>query len=75
VTPRLHPAARHEIRDAAIFYAQRNQEIGDRFLDAIESTIRKIREIANRFRQLENQLYRCRVTGFPYALEFGPKEI
>jgi toxin ParE1/3/4 len=65
---RLHPAARREIRDAAIFYAQRNQAIGDRFLDAVESAIRKIRETPNRFRQLENELYQCRIKEFPYAI-------
>jgi toxin ParE1/3/4 len=68
MTSRLHPAARREIKDAAIFYAQRHQAIADRFLDAVESAVRKIRETPNRFRQLENDLYQCRVTGFPYAI-------
>jgi toxin ParE1/3/4 len=68
MTSRLHPAARREIGDAAIYYAQRNQAIADRFLDAVESAIRKIRETPTRFRQLENELYRCRVAGFPYAI-------
>ena len=68
MTSRLHSAARREIKDAVLFYAQRNQEIGDRFLDAIESAIGKIREAPNRFRQLENDLYQCRLTGFPYAI-------
>jgi toxin ParE1/3/4 len=68
MTCRLHRAARREISDAAIFYAQRSQEIGDRFLDAIESAILKIRETPDRFRQLESNLYQCRVPGFPYAI-------
>jgi toxin ParE1/3/4 len=68
MTSWLHPAARREIKDAAVFYAQRNQAIADRFLDAIESAIRTIRETPTRFRQLENELYRCRVAGFPYAI-------
>ena len=57
MTSRLHRAARPEISEAAIFYAQRSQEIGERFLDAVESTILKIRETPERFRQLEPNLY------------------
>jgi toxin ParE2 len=68
MTCRLHRAARREISEAAIFYAQRGQEIGDRFLDAIRSAILKIGETPDRFRQLEPNLYQCRVAGFPYTI-------
>jgi plasmid stabilization system protein ParE len=68
MTSRLHRAARREISEAAIFYAERSQEIGERFLDAVESAILKIRETPERFRQLEPNLYHCRVAGFPYAI-------
>src|SRR6516165_11600252 len=68
MTSRLHRAARREISEAAIFYAERSQEIGERFLDAVESAILKIRETPERFRQLEPNLFHCRVAGFPYAI-------
>ncbi len=64
----LHRAARGEIAEAATFYAQCSQGLGDRFLDATESGILKIRESPGRFRQIEQNLYQCRIAGFPYAI-------
>ena len=65
MTSRLHRAARREISEAAIFYAQRSQEIGDRFLDAVESAILKIRETPDRISATRAQplpMPRCRIS-------------
>jgi len=65
---RFHPEALAEFEDAALFYEQQSDGLGGRFVGAVESAIRSIRETPGRWPSFERDIRRRRVRVFPYVI-------
>ena len=63
---RYDSEAREEYRNAIHFYGK----AAERFFDAVESTIVKIRRTPTQFREIEPGVRVCRVPNFPYAIYY-----
>ena len=64
----FHPEALAEYQEAAAYYARCQEGLELRFIAAIESAIRQIRDAAARYSILEQDVRRCLTKVFPYAL-------
>ena len=64
----FHPEALAELEEAADFYAERQQGLGVRYLDAVHSAIRRILEDPSRCRRFDGDIRRYLVHVFPYAM-------
>lgn len=65
---RFHPEARAEFKDAALYYGQHEEGLGDRFVDAVDSAIQSIQEAPQRWPILVGDVRRRLVRVFPYAV-------
>jgi plasmid stabilization system protein ParE len=63
---RYDSEAREEYRNAIHSYGK----AAERFFDAVESTIVKIRSTPTQFREIELGVRVCRVPNFPYAIYY-----
>lgn len=70
----FHPEALDEYEQAARYYASRQQGLGQRFVLAIESAVRKAAEDPLRFRFFEQDIRRVLAKVFPYAVLFTVEE-
>ena len=68
----LHPEARQELRDAAIYYEHQEPALGYRFVDAIESGFRQIERSPFTWRCLRGDIRRFLVKTFPYGIVYAP---
>lgn len=64
----FHPAARQEFRDAVRFYDERAFGLGRKFTDEVEDAIRRICEMPAAWPMLSEDVRRCMLRRFPYAL-------
>jgi plasmid stabilization system protein ParE len=67
---RYDSEAREEYRSAIHFYGK----AAERFFEAVEASINKIREAPTQFREIEPDVRICRVHGFPYAIYYIIKD-
>lgn len=67
----FHPEALAEYEDAAAFYASCQQGLQIRFIDAVQSAIRRICEAPLRWRKFDDDIQRCLVHVFPYAVLYS----
>src|SRR5436309_3849221 len=73
---RILPAADQDIDDAALYFARDNIELGLRFYDAVDATLRKIHKHPNRHPRYEfshprlQNVRKRSVIGFPKYLVF-----
>ena len=65
---KFHPDALEEYREAAIWYANREQELGHQFIAHIEDAIHRVLETPTRWRIIDEDVRRCLVHLFPYAI-------
>ncbi len=65
---KFHPEARQEYRESVRFYEARRDELGAAFASEIESGVGRIVEAPDRWPFLEEDVRRCLVHRFPYAL-------
>lgn len=65
---RWHGEARAEVNDAASFYKEKQSGLAVRFLDSLEDALRRIERHPLAYRQVENDVRKCRVTHFPYGV-------
>lgn len=70
----FHPEALLEFEEAVQFYKQRGRNLGRRFAREIRTTIAKITATPDRWRILEEDVRRCLVRVFPYALLYTIEE-
>ena len=63
---RYDSEAREEYRNAIHFYGK----AAERFFDAVESAIERIRNAPTQFREIEPGVRVCRVPNFPYAIYY-----
>ena len=64
----FHPEALQEYSEAVKYYAERDVNLAQRFINSIEEAVFKIREFPNRYPTIEDDIRRCLVKKFPYAL-------
>jgi toxin ParE1/3/4 len=65
---KFHPGALEEYREAVIWYANREQELGHQFIAHIEDAIHRVVETPTRWRIIDEDVRRCLVHLFPYAI-------
>ena len=66
----FHPEALAEYRDAAHYYADCQPGLELRFMDCVESAIRKVVADPQRWRSFDGEVRRCLTSIFPYAVLF-----
>jgi plasmid stabilization system protein ParE len=64
----FHPEALAEYEAAAVYYAERDPRVGQRFVAAVEDTIDKILDAPTRWRVLDEDVRRCLTRVFPYGV-------
>jgi plasmid stabilization system protein ParE len=64
----FHPEALAEYEGAALHYATRDPRVAARFIEAVEDAVRRIRATPTRWRIVEQDIRRCLLRVFPYAI-------
>jgi len=64
----FHPEAAAEFEEAVQFYQQRGRKLAPRFAVEVRTAIAKIVATPDRWRILEEDVRRCLVRVFPYAV-------
>ena len=67
----FHPEALAEFRDAGRFYTGCQEGLGLRFYSCVESALKRITDDPARFRLFEDDIRRCLVHVFPYAVLYS----
>jgi plasmid stabilization system protein ParE len=68
-----HPDAEKELIEAARFYERRVAGLGDRFLREFDAAVAEIAAAPDRYRRVEDDLRRCVMRRFPYAIYYRPE--
>jgi plasmid stabilization system protein ParE len=66
----VRPEAQSNIREAAIWYEQRETGLGHRFTDEIRQSLKSITKTPRRFPIIENGVRRLLLHHFPFAVYF-----
>lgn len=64
----FHPEALEEYRQAALWYAEREPELGLQFVGSVEDTIKRVVDAPGRWRVIDEDVRRCLTHVFPYAI-------
>jgi plasmid stabilization system protein ParE len=64
----FHPDALAEYEAAALYYAERDPEVAQRFVAAVEDAIDRILDSPTRWRVLDEDVRRCLTRVFPYGV-------
>ena len=64
----LDPAAKMELREAALFYENTHKTLGQEFLDTIESAFEQIAQHPELWRLLKGRFRRYLLPRFPYGV-------
>ena len=64
----FHPEALEEYRQAALWYAEREPELGLQFIGSVEDAINRVVDSPSRWRVIEEDVRRCLTRIFPYAV-------
>ena len=74
---RFTSAALSELRQATLYYEERENGLGSVFLDEIEATLKRILGNPAAWHQLSKRTRRCRTHRFPFGLiyQIRPDEI
>ncbi len=65
---RFTSAALTELRQAIVYYEQRENGLGAAFLDEIEATVNRVLQHPAAWHQLSSRTRRCRTHRFPFGL-------
>ena len=65
---RWHGEARAEADAAAAFYHEKQPGLTQRFLDNLEEALHKIQRHPQAYRQVEDEIRKCRLAHFPYGV-------
>ncbi|HBG92171.1 MAG: plasmid stabilization protein [Nitrospirae bacterium GWF2_44_13] len=63
--------AQHEVDDAVAWYDSQSRDLGTRFLDDLDRTIRRIITFPLSCAEIEPDIRRCLLTRFPYGVIYG----
>jgi toxin ParE1/3/4 len=64
----FHPEALAEYQDAARYYANCQEGLELRYMDCVETAIRKVVAEPERWRKFDGEIRRCLTSVFPYAV-------
>ncbi len=64
----FHPEALAEYEAGALYYAERDPAVGQRFVAAVEDAIDRILDAPTRWRVLDEDVRRCLTRVFPYGV-------
>ena len=64
----FHPQALAEYEAAALYYAERDPAVAQRFVAAVEDALDRILESPTRWRVLDEDVRRCLARVFPYGV-------
>jgi len=64
----FHPAALEEYREAALWYAQREAQVAQKFVASVEEAIARIVEAPQRWRVVDEDVRRCLTRVFPFGI-------
>lgn len=70
MTLRFAEAAQFELEEAALFFETRERALGERFLQAVSTSLRLIQEHPRAWQAIAGEIRRCKILGFPYGLIF-----
>ena len=65
---RWHGEARAEADAAAAFYQDKRPGLAQHFLDSLEHALHRIQRHPQAYRQIEDDIRKCRVPHFPYGV-------
>lgn len=66
-----HPEADHELEAAALWYEERQPNLGNDFLDEFEHTLRRIVAEPERWRKIRGGNRKLNFHRFPYAIVYS----
>ncbi|MBA4147203.1 MAG: type II toxin-antitoxin system RelE/ParE family toxin [Verrucomicrobia bacterium] len=66
-----HPEADQELEAAALWYEERQIDLGNDFLDEFERTLRRIVAEPERWGQIRGDNRKLNFHGFPYAIVYS----
>lgn len=66
-----HPEADRELEAAALWYEERQPDLGRDFLDEFEHTLRRIVAEPERWRSIRGDNRKLNFRRFPYAIVYG----
>ena len=72
---KFHPDALEEYREAAIWYANREQELGRQFIVSIEDAINRVVDSPTRWQVIDEDVRRCITHLFPYAILYDRRQL
>jgi len=64
----FHPEALEEYRQAALWYAEREAELGLQFIGSVEDAIKRVVDSPTRWRVIDEDVRRCLTRVFPFAI-------
>jgi len=70
---RFHPDADAEMVDAAVWYESRQEDLGKRFLTAVQDALNKIEVNPGLYPFVEGDVRRCLTKTFPFGVLFRIK--
>ena len=70
----FHPRALTEYAEAVEFYNQHGVDLAQRFIDAVERGIFRILESPTRWTVIDEDVRRCLIQKFPYAILYTIEE-
>ncbi|MGB5595133.1 MAG: type II toxin-antitoxin system RelE/ParE family toxin [Crocosphaera sp.] len=70
----FHPEALTEYAQAVQYYLEQNNKAAQAFIDVIEETIYRIREIPTRYPIVDEEIRRCMTKKFPYGILYSIKQ-
>ena len=72
--PTFHPEAEAEMIASARCYEEKQELLGRRFLDCVNTAVRRVGRSPKIFQKIEDGCRRCRVDRFPYGIIFREGE-
>ncbi|MGE0882191.1 MAG: type II toxin-antitoxin system RelE/ParE family toxin [Blastocatellales bacterium] len=72
----FHPDAKREFDEAVAYYDDQAEGLGDKFIEAVEETIRRIENFPEAWPLISPNTRRCRTSRFPYGViyQFTPED-
>ena len=67
---KFHSDAEFEMIEAAKYYESQQKDLGKRFLEAVQSAIKRIQINPELYSSVEYNIKRCRTKTFPYGIIF-----
>jgi len=71
---RFHPEAQIEMVESAKYYEAEQSGLGKRFLEAIRTSIHKVRLFPSIYQRLDGEVRRCCVERFPFGVVFREED-